>query len=154
MNTPNTPTIDLSLPTTELLQLLAERRIQHAEAKDTMKAILERAKTDPTYMMAEFNASNAEEAIADLEKTIKARALEEYEKSSNKNPFNGVKVKIFKIFKVLNEDSLHEWIRENFKAAIKTVYDMKLVEDFAKKNTVPGTEVREEPRVEIASKLP
>lgn len=140
-------------PTEELLLQLAQARKNHSDNKDIMSSIIEKAKRDPAYMIAEQSANASQQAIDALTVEIKTRAVAEYQATKNKQPFEKVKVKIFKVFKVVNREALEAWARENFKAAVKTTYDMKMIEQFAKENEVVGAHVEEEARAEIASEL-
>lgn len=146
------PLNDIS--TEELIKLLASTRQNEEGFKTSMKQLLDNVKQSQEYQTYDTLAKAEAALIENLTAEIKERAIADYKKTGNKKPFAGVTVKIFKVFKVLDEVTMFPWVAENFKAAVKTVYDMKQIENLAKSTDIPGTAIEEEVRAEIASKLP
>lgn len=147
---------DNTTPTEELLHLLSQARAAQGNYKSIKSTIIEQAKATGDYQFAEEGDKTESATIEALTAEIKDRALATYYATKEKKPFVGVTVKIFKVFKVKVNSDMEAWVEKNFVAAISRVFDMKLIESFAKSNpnTVPGTEIVEEPRAEIAKDLP
>ncbi len=147
-------TFDKNIPTEELLVMLAGARQNEANYKQVTQNIIANAKATDYYQEADALARAEATLIEDLTTEIKARALADYDVHQNKNPFKGVTIKVFKVFGVIDNDAMEKWVETNLAAAVKKTFDIKLIETFAKSSPVPGTEVIEEPRAEISSKLP
>lgn len=88
-------------------------------------------------------------AVEACEDAIRRLGLEEYNRTKEKNLFGGVQVKIFT---VISYDKLKafKWALEH-KLALKL--DIKVFEDLAKKTPIDFVEVKQEPRVQIPSKI-
>lgn len=142
------------IETDELLKALAVAREQQASYKSIAAKIIEEAKASENYQYAAQAAEREGALIETLSAEIKTRALAIYSATSEKKPFPGVTVKVFKNFVIQNQEAMEKWVETNLAAAVKRVFDMKVIETFAKSNPIPGTEIQEEPRAEIASKLP
>lgn len=147
-------TFDKNIPTEELLVMLAGARQNEANYKQVTQNIIANAKATDYYQEADALARAEATLIEDLTTEIKARAVAEYNASGNKKPFAGVTVKIFKTFIVESQETMEKWVEVNLAAAVKRVFDMDTIKAFAKTNPIPGTDTIEEPRAEIASKLP
>ncbi len=147
-------TFDKNIPTEELLVMLAGARQNEINYKQVMQNIIANAKATDYYQEADALAKAEATLIENLTTEIKARAVAEYNASGNKKPFAGVTVKIFKTFIVESQETMEKWVEVNLAAAVKRVFDMDTIKAFAKTNPIPGTDTIEEPRAEIASKLP
>lgn len=114
--------------------------------------ILEEAQKKPEYISAGDRLKEAASAIVLLEDKIRALALDAHATDGNKKVHASVEVKVFKTFKIVDVARVTAWVKENLKDAL--VVDTKKVEQYATKiGPVDGTEVGEEARAQISSKL-
>jgi len=131
-----------------LKQARADSARYHAE----MKAWLESSKQHPAYREPADMAEGADALIEKLEEEIKLKALEEYNGTKNKTPFEKVTIKIFKTFRIVDVDKVKEWAWNNLPAAFKL--DEAKIKTYSNSfGEVPGTESGEEARAQIASEL-
>ena len=134
-----------------LTRLVGARQVADTE-KQHMSAITAAAHAAEDYMLAKEIYDDAQVRIEDIELEIKEIALEEYKTTKNKSVHPSITVKIFKTFKVINPAQVLLWVKSNLADAL--VPDMKKVENYATKiGAVAGTEIGEEARAQIASKL-
>lgn len=140
--------MDIEKKLAELKQARADSVLYHAE----MKEVIELVKQLPKYHELQDLAQDADNEIERLEDEIKLKALEEYNGTKNKTPFEKVTVKIFKTFKVVDAEQVKVWAWTNLPAAFKL--DEAKIKTYANSfGEVPGTESGEEPRAQIASDL-
>lgn len=142
------------ISTEELLKMLAFHREMADSNKFIMGKIIEEAKALPSYKDADQNAKSETAMVEALTAEIKSRAIGEYLGSGNKKPYPGVTVKVFRTFMVNSQEIMEAWVEKNLAAAVKKVFDMDVIKTFAKTNPIPGTDLLEDIRAEIASKLP
>lgn len=136
----------------DLLGQLAIQRKCREEEKVHMDGMIDDCQKDPEFVQSSLKHSEATHAIADLEEKIKMLAHTEWMNTKNKNPHPFVAVKIFKTFKVVNADTVREWVLKNLPAALDP--NLKKIEKYVMEiGPVDGTEKGEEARVQIASKL-
>jgi hypothetical protein len=131
---------------------LKQAREVSALCKSEMKYIIDAAKLYPQYRDLSDKANQADANIEKLEEEIKLKALEEYNGTKNKNPFEKVTIKIFKTFKIVDVEKVKEWAWLNLPAAFK-LDDAKIKTYSNSFGDVPGTETGEEARALIASEL-
>ena len=117
-----------------------------------MKAMLDNVKASPNYVVSENGAKKGEDIVATLEAELRGLALDEYEATKNKTPFEKVTIKIFKTFKIVDVERVKEWAWNNLPAAFKL--DEAKIKTYSNSfGEVPGTESGEEARAQIASEL-
>lgn len=138
--------------TEELLQQLKEAREKAAFYKAETNSLLEHTRQSPNYQLADQSAKEAADEIVRLEFLIKSDQLEEFKITGNKHPFPKIEIKMKKIFKVVDPAKVLAWVKSSLADAL--IYDEKKVKDYATKiGPVEGTELTEEPQVQIASEL-
>lgn len=147
-------TFDQNITTEELLKMLAGARQNEANFKQVTKNMIDEVKATQEYQESDALAKAEALLIKNLTDEIKARAVAEFNATGNKKPFAGVSIKVFKTFVVNSQETMEKWVETNLAAAVHKVFDMDVIETFAKTNPVPGTDLLEEVRAEIASKLP
>ena len=136
----------------ELLAILAHNRGILENQKSTRTAILEKAQKDPAYVEAGLELTAANEVISETEQKIRELALTHWINTQEKDVHPSVKVKVFKKFEIVDPAAMRAWVDTNLRDAL--MVDEKKVKDYATKiGPVEGTEVGEEARAEIASKL-
>lgn len=135
-----------------VLQELKAVREGVEEVKAKMKISLDEFQASKQWQDMQLTRLGLETQIEILEDRIKESAISEFRVSQNKNFHQKVKIKIFKVFKVVDPEKVTEWCRKFFVGALKP--DMKMVEDYVKGNAAfDGVELTEEPRVQIAKEL-
>lgn len=136
----------------ELLQALKEARETEEKARSNLKMIMDSVKTSDPYTLSQDVLTVATSAVESLETKLREIAYTEWINTKNKHPHEKIEVKIFKTFKVLNADTLREWVLKNLPAALSP--DLRKVEKYALEiGDVDGTEKGEEARIQIASKI-
>lgn len=137
---------------TELLKELADHRQAAVTLQESKKKLLDCVKESREYLEIDQKHKDAQEKVDRLEAEIKALAEKEYQTTGNKKPHEKVQVKIFKVFKILDAETMKAWVFKNLQDALKV--DEAKVKDYAQKiGAVQGTEVAEEARAQIASTL-
>ena len=109
-------------------------------------------------LAAEVAAFEARRDIEQMRESVKfATALEadltaRIREAGIDQPHPALKVKNMTVV-TIDQDKAKTWARENMKVAIREELDLKLVEDYAKKNTVEWATVEEKKQVTIARDL-
>lgn len=140
----------------QLEQALADLKQARIDAEfytAEKKAILDAAKATSNYQLADEAHIKANSQIDNLETLLRKAAVDEFKASGNKALHPSVTVKIFKVFNVVDKDRLREWCVKNLPVVLQP--DLKKVEAYVKDlgGSVDGTELIEEPRAQIATKL-
>ena len=136
----------------ELLANLSAQRATANLSKQFLANVIEDVKAKPDYLEASSILADANHEIDMITGLIRDLALTEWINTKNKHPHEKIEVKVFKTFKVLNADTLREWVFKNLPAALSP--DLRKVEKYALEiGDVDGTQKGEEARVQIASKL-
>jgi hypothetical protein len=139
----------------DIEQKLAELKLAREVStlcKSEMNYMIEAAKLYPQYRDLSDKANLADDAIATLEAELRGLALDEYEATKNKTPFEKVTIKIFKTFRIVDVERVKEWAWNNLPAAFKL--DEAKIKTYSNSfGEVPGTESGEEARAQIASEL-
>jgi hypothetical protein len=143
--------ITMTEETNALLDLLAEARIDAANAREQKRVIIEKAQSLLEYKRADNETNKADARIAELETEIRARALAMYDEDCELP--SRVAVKMFTVVTVPDENKAKEWCLRNFTPCLKL--DIKSFEKAAKDGGIPGelATVEKEPRAQIATKL-
>lgn len=136
----------------EMLSHLKSAREDFLTAKEGMREIIFKATQGEEYKNFELTSELAQKDIAEIEAKIKEFALGQYLGSGEKKPHPKVSVKVFKVVIQNSAEKVRAWVEANLRDAL--VVDQKKVEKYAKEiGTVDGMEVKDEPRVQIASEL-
>lgn len=132
---------------------LALARQQEAELKEKQAAMIAEVQNLPKYAELELQRSQVKADIERLSEDIKLEALEEFNGTKNKKPFDGVEIKVFTVVNITDERKAREWCMQNFRPALKL--DVKVFEKAAKDGNVPDelAKVELEPRAQIAADL-
>lgn len=134
------------------LSELKEARATAADYHASTKKMLDEVKASEEFVSYADSAKFYDDRVFQLEEEIKLKALEEYNGTKNKTPFEKVTVKIFKTFKILDTETVKAWAWSNLPAAFKL--DEAKIKTYAGSfGDVPGTESGEEARAQIASEL-
>lgn len=138
----------------ELLQNLANARIEEATWKAHMKNLIDDVKNSDDYKDAESRVKEAEEAIEHLSLKIKVEALETFHATGTKKQ-EGVTVKEIPEVTITDEAKAREWCFTNLRKAL--TFDKKVFADEAKdkNNDIPAelVTVTTKLRADIASDL-
>ena len=136
----------------ELLSKLVAQRAMLEGSKQWRDKLIEDVKGSQDYLHSSEMIATTEFEINQITGLIRDLAMTEWINTKNKHPHEKVEVKVFKTFKILNADTLREWVFKNLPAALSP--DLKKVEKYALEiGDVDGTQKGEEARVQIASKL-
>jgi hypothetical protein len=139
----------------DISKKLAELKIARDAAANyhaALKRMLDEVKASDEFSSYADSAKHYDDMVFALEEEIKLKALDEYNGTKNKHPFEKVTVKIFKTFKILDAEKVKIWAWENLPAAFK-LDEAKIKTYVGSFGEVPGTETGEEPRVQIALEL-
>ena len=134
---------------TELAQMRVRRNELHSKQQKLMLAL----QNSEPYMQLDQMRTQADAEIERLSEEIRMKALEEFNGTNNKHPFEGVQIKFFTVVSIPDEAKAREWCLSNFRPALKL--DLKVFEKSAKDGTIPAdlAKVEAEPRAQIATDL-
>lgn len=133
----------------ELAQLRVNRNKLHNEQQKMMLAL----QNSEPYMQLDLMRTQTDAEIERVTEEIRMKALEEFNGTKNKHPFDGVQIKFFTIVSITDETRAREWCLMNFRPALKL--DAKVFEKAVKDGTIPAdlAKVDVEPRAQISTDL-
>ena len=134
-----------------MLDELKRARETKDEAYAIKKRIIEKAQTSAEYITAQSQQDAAELAAADVEKEVKALAVQMNELAAELP--ERVKVKMFTVVTEYDKAKAREWCFANFRPAL--MLDEKTFEKAVKDGNIPAelATVIKEARAQIATKL-
>src|SRR5258706_8810209 len=100
------------------LRTRAEYREKYDEHQAKRDQMLEELKQRTEYVNTGIDMDSCAQIMAEAETRIKMLAHTEWILTQNKHPHEKVEVKIFKTFKVINADTLRDWVLKNLPAAL------------------------------------
>lgn len=137
----------------QTLQDLATARATEEQLKKQQVAMLLEVQNSDQYTQVDLQRTQAKAEIERLTELVKSKALEEFNGTKNKKPFDGVEIKVFTVVNITDERKAREWCVANFRPALKL--DVKVFEKAAKDGHIPDelAKVELEPRAQIAADL-
>lgn len=136
----------------KLLQDLKNARVILEEVKEKIRIATVEFENREDMSAHAFDKRHLSDLVTEIELKIKDIGAAEFAAHGNKTIHEKVKVKMMKVFKVIDPAKVHKWVWDNFTLALKP--DMKMVEDYVKNNAAfDGVELTEVPQVQIAKEL-
>lgn len=136
----------------ELVQSLAVLREQEKVAFEAKIAKDAAFFEDPAYIGIVQILKEARDQVVLFTEMIHEVALADYAENKDKHPHVAVEIKIFTEAEIIDMVVAREWCFDNLRPALKV--DGKVLGKYAKEfGDVPGVEVKETPKVQIASNL-
>jgi hypothetical protein len=139
----------------DLVSRLAQARIVEAEAKATMKELLDAAKAQDVYCQAGLYEKRAIDDVLSITEAIRKEAIDIFyiDGPKDKHPHEAVEIKMVNTVKIVDPALVKEWCIHNFTPALKL--DEKMVEKQAIAGNIPNALVNVTPEAKafIASDL-
>jgi hypothetical protein len=132
------------------LRTLADARVAAADAGEELKKL--RAAFDAANIALIEDVERKRTAAAEAEGEARTLVDAHYRATKEKTPVKGAEVKVFKVYGYDAERAL-TWARETKLCLVPESLDVKAFEKVASVTALPFVTVKEEPRVQIATKL-